>query len=67
MTLAYYPLPEMLRTRLDEVILQIKILQLGKTKPFLERVMDPPDVRAVELSVKVHHFVRWFYVHIVRA
>lgn len=53
MTLADYPLPEMLRTRLDEVILQIKILQLGKTKPFLERVMDPPDPRAVELSIKV--------------
>lgn len=53
MTLADYPLPEMLRTRLDEVILQIKILQLGRTKPFLERVMDPPDPRAVELSIKV--------------
>jgi len=53
MTLADYPLPEMLRTRLDEVILQIKILQLGRAKPFLERVMDPPDPRAVELSIKV--------------
>jgi len=53
MTLADYPLPEMLRTRLDEVILQIKVLQLGRTKPFLERVMDPPDPRAVELSIKV--------------
>lgn len=58
MTLADYPLPEMLRTRLDEVILQIKILQLGKTKPFLERVMDPPDPRAVELSIKVHCIVK---------
>ncbi|PNF38309.1 ATP-dependent RNA helicase DHX36 [Cryptotermes secundus] len=53
MTLADYPLPEMLRTRLDEVILQIKILQLGKTKPFLEQVMNPPDPRAVELSIKL--------------
>jgi len=53
MTLADYPLPEMLRTRLDEVILQIKILQLGRTTPFLERVMDPPDPRAVELSIKL--------------
>jgi hypothetical protein len=59
MTLADYPLPEMLRTRLDEVILQIKILQLGKAKPFLERVMDPPDPRAVELSIKVHCIVKW--------
>ncbi|XP_021919512.1 ATP-dependent RNA helicase DHX36-like isoform X2 [Zootermopsis nevadensis] len=53
MALADYPLPEMLRTCLDEVILQIKILQLGKTKMFLERVMDPPDPRAVELSIKL--------------
>jgi ATP-dependent RNA helicase DHX36 len=54
MALADYPLPEMLRTRLDEVILQLKILQLGKTKPFLERVLDPPDSRAVALSIKVN-------------
>ncbi|KAJ9578179.1 hypothetical protein L9F63_005568 [Diploptera punctata] len=53
MTLASYPLPEMLRTRLEEVILQIKILQLGNAKSFLERVMDPPDPRAVELSIKL--------------
>ncbi|XP_069705785.1 ATP-dependent DNA/RNA helicase DHX36 [Periplaneta americana] len=53
MTLASYPLPEMLRTRLEEVILQIKILQLGKVKPFLSRVMDPPEPRAIELSIKL--------------
>jgi ATP-dependent RNA helicase DHX36 len=58
MALADYPLPEMLRTRLDEVILQIKILQLGRTKPFLERVMDPPDPRAVELSIKVRCIIK---------
>lgn len=58
MALADYPLPEMLRTCLDEVILQIKILQLGKTKMFLERVMDPPDPRAVELSIKVNYVVQ---------
>ncbi|PSN56785.1 ATP-dependent RNA helicase DHX36 [Blattella germanica] len=53
MILEDYPLPEMLRSRLEEVILQLKILQLGKTKPFLARVMDPPDPRAVELSIKL--------------
>jgi hypothetical protein len=48
----------MLRTRLDEGILQINILQLGRTKPFLERVMDPPDPRAVELSIKVCYIMK---------
>lgn len=46
-----YPLPEMLRTRLEEVILQIKILQLGKAKQFLANVMDPPNMKAIDLSV----------------
>lgn len=51
MTFDHYPLPEMLRTRLEEVILQIKILQLGKTKEFLTNVMDPPDLKAIDLSL----------------
>lgn len=50
-TFDHYPLPEMLRSRLDEVILQIKILQLGKADPFLASVMDPPDPKAIELSL----------------
>ncbi|XP_067002715.2 ATP-dependent DNA/RNA helicase DHX36 isoform X2 [Anabrus simplex] len=53
MMFADYMLPEMLRTRLDEVILQIKILQLGKVTRFLERVMDPPDPRAIDVSLKL--------------
>lgn len=53
MTLAQYPLPEMLRTRLEEVILQIKILQLGKVKEFLSTVMDPPDLKAIHLSLEL--------------
>ncbi|XP_063227825.1 ATP-dependent DNA/RNA helicase DHX36-like isoform X2 [Bacillus rossius redtenbacheri] len=55
MILADYPLPEMLRTRLEEVILQLKILQLGRAKPFLERVMDPPDSGVIDLSLKLLH------------
>ncbi|RLU19759.1 hypothetical protein DMN91_008317 [Ooceraea biroi] len=51
MTFDQYPLPEMLRTRLEEVILQIKILQLGKAKEFLAIVLDPPDVKAIDLSL----------------
>lgn len=55
MTLQSYPLPEMLRSRLEEVILQVKILQLGRAAEVLTRVMDPPDPRAVELSLKLLH------------
>lgn len=52
-TFDQYPLPEMLRTRLEEVILQIKILQLGKAKEFLASVMDPPDLKAIDLSLNL--------------
>nr|CAD7589117.1 unnamed protein product [Timema genevievae] len=55
MTLENYPLPEMLRSRLEEVILQLKILQLGQAEPFLQRVMDPPDPRVLEISLKLLH------------
>ncbi|KAG8233215.1 hypothetical protein J437_LFUL013269 [Ladona fulva] len=53
MMLREYPLPEMLRSRLEEVILQIKMLCLGKVRPFLEKVMNPPDPRAVDLSLRL--------------
>ncbi|XP_046753641.1 ATP-dependent DNA/RNA helicase DHX36 [Diprion similis] len=53
MTMDEYPLPEMLRTRLEQVILQAKILQLGKIKPFLASVIDPPNAKAVELSLQL--------------
>lgn len=49
--LEQYQLPEMLRTRLEEVILQAKILQLGKIEPFLQKVLDPPSPKAVKLSL----------------
>ncbi|XP_066597758.1 ATP-dependent DNA/RNA helicase DHX36 [Prorops nasuta] len=51
LTLDQYPLPEMLRTRLENVILQIKILQLGKAKPFLAEMMDPPNPKSIDLSI----------------
>lgn len=53
MALANYPVPEMLRSRLEEVILQVKILQQGLVKPFLGKVMQPPDPRAIDNSLKV--------------
>ena len=43
--------PEILRVRLDEVILSVKILELGRVEPFLGRVMDPPSPLAVETGL----------------
>jgi ATP-dependent RNA helicase DHX36 len=53
MVLDKYQLPEMLRSRLEEVILQLKILKLGSTRPFLSKVLDPPDPLAVNKSIEV--------------
>ncbi|XP_043228937.1 ATP-dependent DNA/RNA helicase DHX36-like, partial [Amphibalanus amphitrite] len=49
--LADYPVPEILRTRLEELCLQIKILRLGAVAPFLQRAMDQPTAVAVKLSL----------------
>ncbi|XP_026683360.1 ATP-dependent RNA helicase DHX36-like [Diaphorina citri] len=48
-----YPLPEIQRTRLDEVVLKAKMLQLGKIAPFLQKLLDPPDPASVQLSLKL--------------
>ena len=40
--LADYQLPEMLRTPLEELILQIKILKLGAAAAFLNKAIEPP-------------------------
>ncbi|KAH0624092.1 hypothetical protein JD844_007453 [Phrynosoma platyrhinos] len=46
-----YQLPEILRTPLEELCLQIKILKLGGIAHFLSKVMDPPSKDAVLLSI----------------
>ena len=46
-------MPEMLRTRLEEVVLQIKILELGRASSFLSRVLEPPSDRSTELALKL--------------
>uniref|UniRef100_A0A1B6EDU7 RNA helicase n=1 Tax=Clastoptera arizonana TaxID=38151 RepID=A0A1B6EDU7_9HEMI len=51
--LASYPLPELMRTRLEEVILQAKMLQVGYIKPFLSKVMNPPDLIAIDISLEL--------------
>ncbi|XP_034295065.1 ATP-dependent DNA/RNA helicase DHX36 [Pantherophis guttatus] len=47
-----YQLPEILRTPLEELCLQIKILKLGGIANFLMKLMDPPSRDAVMLSIK---------------
>jgi len=51
--LAEFLLPEIQRSRLDEVVLQIKILELGTVSKFLEQTLDPPDPRAIQFSMEL--------------
>ena len=53
MTLESYLVPEIQRKRLEDVILQIKVLGLGKVANFTEKLMDPPEVEAVNLSLEL--------------
>ena len=39
--------PEMVRTPLEELALQIKVLKLGMVEPFLARSIEPPPDLAV--------------------
>ena len=51
MTLESYLMPEIQRKRLEDVILQIKVLGLGNVMKFVEKLMNPPEVEAVNLSL----------------
>ncbi|XP_015774501.1 PREDICTED: ATP-dependent RNA helicase DHX36-like [Acropora digitifera] len=50
-----YQLPEMLRTPLEELCLQIKILKLGMIRPFLTKALQPPEDQAVINALEVLH------------
>lgn len=43
--------PEILRTALEELCLKIKILKLGKIKPFVDKAMEKPSVEALEKAI----------------
>lgn len=51
MTLEQYQKPEILRSRLEDIILTAKILQLGKVEEFFSKLMDPPDPQSVKISI----------------
>ncbi|KAL8564469.1 hypothetical protein ACOMHN_017611 [Nucella lapillus] len=46
----YLP-PEMLRTRLEELCLQIKLLKLGRIEPFVCKAMQPPSMEALHKAI----------------
>lgn len=48
-----YQLPEILRTPLQELCLQIKSLQLGTVGSFLAKALQPPDPLAVQNAIEL--------------
>ena len=50
--MAEFQLPEMLRTPLEELVLQIKILKLGFAQSFLQKAIEPPEEKAVENALQ---------------
>ncbi|ODM89700.1 ATP-dependent RNA helicase DHX36 [Orchesella cincta] len=52
MTLERFKKPEILRKRLEEVVLQIKTLNLGMAAAFLRRLLDSPSSKSVDLAVE---------------
>lgn len=45
---ADFPIPEMLRTSLEDIVLQILLLDLGDPHKFLAKALDPPPRAAVD-------------------
>ena len=50
--LAEHPTPEILRTPLQAISLNIKLLKLGKIKFFLNKALEPPPLDAVVESIE---------------
>ena len=53
--MAEFQQPEMLRTPLEELVLQIKVLKLGKVIPFLQKAIEPPEEKAVHNALQCLH------------
>eukprot|EP00052_Salpingoeca_macrocollata_P022794 m.199119 g.199119 ORF g.199119 m.199119 type:complete len:428 (+) comp21894_c0_seq1:135-1418(+) len=51
--MAEYQLPEMLRTPLEELCLQIKLLKLGAVAPFIAKALQPADERAINNALSL--------------
>ena len=48
-----YQAAELLRTPLEELVLQIKMLKLGPCESFLEKALEPPKPKAVRDAVQL--------------
>ncbi|KAK2966090.1 hypothetical protein RJ640_025586 [Escallonia rubra] len=48
-----FQLPEMLRMPLVELSLQVKLLSLGKIKPFLMKALEPPRDEAINSAISL--------------
>ncbi|CAH0564481.1 unnamed protein product [Brassicogethes aeneus] len=55
MLLDQYQKPEILRKRLEDVILVAKMLQLGKIKDFFGKLMNPPTEECTYISLDLLH------------
>ncbi|XP_066596074.1 ATP-dependent DNA/RNA helicase DHX36-like [Prorops nasuta] len=47
-----YVSPDILRTRLEELILRAKLLQIGQIQPFFESLLDTPEMESIQISIK---------------
>ncbi len=43
-----FPQPEMIMSRLDNIYLQAKLLNINNVKIFLQDALDPPSIEAIE-------------------
>ncbi|XP_065865720.1 DExH-box ATP-dependent RNA helicase DExH3-like isoform X2 [Euphorbia lathyris] len=59
-----YQLPELLRTPLQSLCLQIKSLQLGSILGFLSRALQPPEPLSLAESAKAYFSARNFSDHL---
>lgn len=48
-----YPQPEILRTSLEDLVLQILVLDLGDPRKFLRGAVSPPTARAVDRALEL--------------
>ncbi|PIK52137.1 putative ATP-dependent RNA helicase TDRD9 isoform X2 [Apostichopus japonicus] len=46
-----YGIPEMLRCPLEQLVLRVKILDLGEPKAILALALDPPDLEHIETTI----------------
>lgn len=50
-------LPEIMRTNLEGIILQSKLLQVGMVTPFFKTLLSPPNPKAIESAIKVIYVI----------